>query len=386
MRRPTLALLLICGALLGASTPGLLAQSPGGSTLTRTEAEALTQRLWSERRRQLQKDCDAELKAKTVRRGSESMRFLAKRFGSAPPGGHALFISLHGGGGAPAALNDSQWRNQIRLYQPKEGWYVAPRAPGNTWNLWHEARIDPLLDRLIEDFVIARKVDPNRVNLMGYSAGGDGVYQLAPRMADRFAAASMMAGHPNDASPLGLRNLPFAIFVGAEDAAYDRNKVAKAWGQRLDELAKKDPKGYRHRTTLYPGLGHWMKRKDAVALPYMAKRVRNPWPKTVVWFQDDVVHERFYWLALPHGDAAKGQLIRGSVEGQTIRLEAEGVKTIILRLNDALIDLDRPVVVFRDGKKRFEGRVPRTRSAIATSLRQRSDPKSVAFALLSISE
>ena len=28
-----------------------------------------------------------------------------------------------------------------------------------------------------------------------------------------FAAAAMMAGHPNDASPLGLRNLPFMIFM-----------------------------------------------------------------------------------------------------------------------------------------------------------------------------
>ena len=68
--------------------------------------------------------------------------------------------------------------------------------------------------------------NPDKVYLMGYSAGGDGVYQLAPRMADRFAAASMMAGHPGNASPLGLRNLPFAIFSGADDAAYNRNKVA----------------------------------------------------------------------------------------------------------------------------------------------------------------
>ena len=61
---------------------------------------------------------------------------------------------------------------------------------------------------------------------MGYSAGGDGVYQLAPRMADRLAVASMMAGHPNDASPLGLRNIGFAIHVGALDSGYNRNKVA----------------------------------------------------------------------------------------------------------------------------------------------------------------
>ncbi|MEM7298333.1 MAG: hypothetical protein AAF391_08720 [Bacteroidota bacterium] len=53
---------------------------------------------------------------------------------------------------------------------------------------------------------------------MGYSAGGDGVYQLAPRMADSLAAAAMMAGHPNDASPLGLRNIGFTLHMGGKDA------------------------------------------------------------------------------------------------------------------------------------------------------------------------
>ena len=53
-------------------------------------------------------------------------------------------------------------------------------------------------------------VNPNRVYIMGRSAGGDGIYQVAPRMADRFAAAAMSAGHPNEASHLCLRNIAFA--------------------------------------------------------------------------------------------------------------------------------------------------------------------------------
>ena len=108
---------------------------------------------------------------------------------------------MHGGGGAPARLNDSQWRNQINLYQPKEGVYLAPRAPTNTWNLWHQGHIDAFFQRIIENSIVFEGVDPNRVYIMGYSAGGDGVYQLAPRMSDRFAAASMMAGHPNETQP-----------------------------------------------------------------------------------------------------------------------------------------------------------------------------------------
>jgi hypothetical protein len=46
-------------------------------------------------------------------------------------------------------------------------------------------------------------------------------------MADRWAAAAAMAGHPNDADPKGLRNVSFAIDVGARDDAYDRNEVAR---------------------------------------------------------------------------------------------------------------------------------------------------------------
>ena len=115
-------------------------------------------------------------------------------------------------------------------------------APVDAWNMWHVGQVDTLFDRLIETYVATGEVDPDRVYLLGYSAGGDGVYQLAPRMADRFAAASMMAGHPNDASPLGLRNLPFAIFMGGEDGAYDRNKIAARWGETLDALLQKSAK------------------------------------------------------------------------------------------------------------------------------------------------
>ena len=61
----------------------------------------------------------------------------------------------------------------------QEGIYLAPRAPTNTWNLWHQGHIDRMFMRLIENTVALQDVNPNRVYLMGYSAGGDGVYQVA---------------------------------------------------------------------------------------------------------------------------------------------------------------------------------------------------------------
>jgi hypothetical protein len=275
-------------------------------------------------------------------------------------------------------VNDQQWQNQIRLYQPANSLYIAPRAPTNTWNLWHESHIDDLFDRLIEDAIVLDGVDPNHVYIMGYSAGGDGVYQLAPRMADRLAAASMMAGHPNDASPLGLRNIGFTIHVGALDNGYNRNKVAGEWKDKLDVLQKDDPNGYEHEVQLHDGRAHWMNLEDKVAVDWMLKFTRNPNPDKVVWKQGNAVHSRFYWLATPKDDAKKGQLIIASRNGQTIDIEkTEDVKKVIVRLNDAMVDLDQPITITMDKKELFRGTLSRTIEQLHTTLNERGDPELV---------
>jgi len=322
-------------------------------------------------------------KARAIRLDGKTLRWESRWFGNAPAGARSLWISLHGGGNTSPAVNDGQWRNQIRLYEPREGIYVAPRGPTDTWNLWHEPHIDAMLQRLIDAEVAIDGVDPNRVYILGYSAGGDGVWQLAPRMADRYAAAATMAGHPGDASLASLRNLPFAIFMGGDDGAYDRNKHAVEKTAELARLHAADAGGYTSMSRIYPGLPHWMDRKDAEALPWMAAYTRDPWPRRVVWVQDDVTSDRFYWLRLPTEHAAKaGDRIDAVVDGQTIALTGAVPAGMILRLSDKLVDLDRPVTVTVNGKRVFRHRVPRTAAAIRTSLLERADAASAASALL----
>jgi hypothetical protein len=310
--------------------------------------------------------------------GKLEMPFAYAVFGDKPVGGRSLFISMHGGGNAAKRVNDQQWENQKRLYKPAEGVYLAPRAPTNTWNLWHEPHVDRMFARLIEDLIVLEDVDPNRVYLMGYSAGGDGVYQLAPRMADRFAAASMMAGHPNDASPLGLRNLPFAIHVGANDGGYKRNAVAREWGVKLDELRKADPEGYVHVVKLHAGKGHWMDREDAEAVPWMTQFTRNPLPTKVVWKQGATTHDRFYWLAVPNGTAKVGAEVVASYDGQAVTIEkVTGVERLIVRLDDRMLDLDKPVSIVGAGRTLWRGVAPRTVGVLARTLAERGDPAGV---------
>lgn len=370
-------------------TPYLFAEaSPSKDdreAISKAQAEQRVTQLWQQQAKALASKLAAELKAGAIKHGNHELRLLEKTFGDKPADGHSLWIALHGGGGTTAEINDRQWQRHLTLYEPAEGIYVAPRGPTDTWNLWHQGHVDPLLDRLIAAYVVTRAVNPNRVYLMGYSAGGDGVYQLAPRMADRFAAAAMMAGHPNDARPEGLRNLPFMIFMGGEDTAYNRNTVAKEWGEKLAALRDADPTGYPHQVTIYDGLGHWMEKRDAAALPWMATHTRNPWPKRIVWRQDDVLGERFYWLRVEHGAAKPGAQITATIDGQTITLQSEDLKQVTLQLCDALIDLDQPLTVIANGQLVFEGRVARTPSAIEQSLTERADPFAVATALLKVS-
>ena len=355
-------------------------QSFAQQPLTKEEAEEAFEILWEDMKQQIAASRQEALDARVITVDGVSMKFDYKIFGEPVEGKRSLYISMHGGGGTTPEVNDQQWENQKGLYEPEEGIYLAPRAPSNDWNLWHKPHIDPLFDYLISTLVVLENVDPNRVYLMGYSAGGDGVYQLAPRMADRFAAAAMMAGHPNDAEPYGLRNIGFTIHMGGQDKAYNRNTVAKEWGEWLEKLQEADPEGYKHWVAIYPTYGHWMNRVDRAAVPWMAKFVRDPYPNRVVWRQDDVTHTRFYWLGIREEDQQARATVIASYEDQTIQIEQSDVKVLKIRLKDEMVDLDQPIKVVFGEKVLFSGKVERTIETMAAALQERQDPASVFYA------
>ncbi|KAA8473975.1 hypothetical protein BDE36_1652 [Arcticibacter tournemirensis] len=372
MRVLVVFLLIISCSVTAQTTKPVL--SAAGYGLTKKQADELGSRLWQACLKSLSTQLKSEWDSRELRVGDHSLKFKYKVSGQKPADGRSLYISMHGGGNATQELNDQQWNNQIRLYSPSEGVYVAPRAPTNTWNLWHEAHIDTLFYRLIEAAVAFEGVNPNKVYLMGYSAGGDGTYQLAPRMADRWAAAAMMAGHPNETSPLGLRNIGFTIHMGALDSAYKRNDIARRWSVILDSLSKDDPGGYKHFVQLHEGRGHWMNREDSVAVPWMAAFRRNPLPARVVWKQDDVNHLSFYWLAVPRKSVKTGGEIVASYKGNEIDVAKNYSDTLIIRLNDKMVDLDKPVKLNYLGKQIFKGKLQRKVSVIKKTIDERKDP------------
>ena len=273
--------------------------------------------------------------------------------GGAIGAGRPLFIGMHGGGGCPAEVNDSQWENHTHLYShgpiksgatlPRGAVWVAPRSPVDAWNMWWLDHMDAVLQALAWLFVAAGadsagvhdgnkgggkaatstrgplppRIDPSRVHLTGYSAGGDGAYQLGQRCADRLAGLMACAGHPNGAPLDNLRNT-FTVFAcGANDGAYGRNAVTAEYLQRLstlqqgDAAAAADPSSataYPHAGEVAVGFGHWMGRREAHYFGAMAaaRRAAN----------HTIVGKRFEWLLVPSLCPSLSQSALASTAGE----------------------------------------------------------------------
>jgi poly(3-hydroxybutyrate) depolymerase len=369
--------------------PALETQGFATAPLSAAESEAARQLIWAERTAWVKSEWGAQWTGKRLAIGGLQMRFDYRVYGAKPAAGYDFYISMHGGGDAAASVNDQQWQNQIILYQPP-GVYLAPRAPTDAWNMWHRDHIDAFFDRLIHLAVAYQEVNPERVYLMGYSAGGDGAYQMIPRMADRWAAGAMMAGYPNAASPVNLRNIGMTLHVGGQDAAYDRNTLAVDFGKRIQKLQDADPGFYKYQVKVYPDKGHWMDQLDSEAVPWMRAFTRVPHPKKVVWLQDTTVGSpiaatdpkvkdppvqwRFHWVGRPDRKTAPRQgSITASIQGQDVRVEQTNLDSVEIGLNDKLLDLSLPVAFYWKGAKVHEGPVPRTALALYRSVDARGD-------------
>ena len=314
----------------------------------------------------------------TITHDSIRLACACRVFGNAPKEGRSLYISMHGGGHCPKEVNDEQWMNQIYLYEPTEGVYIAPRAPWNTSDLWHRKGLDELLEDVIRACVVFEGVNPNKVYLLGYSAGGDGVWRLAPRMADKWAAASMMAGHPGEAEQINLMNTPYMIWMGENDHYYDRNILAKEKAQVMDSLSAAHPGKYIHSNNIIEGKGHWMDRVDTAALGWMAQYRRNPYPKQIIWRQEFVTREHFYWLGAPSDEVEQGKTVTAHIEGNDIHIGKCDYTRLTIYLNDNLVDLDKKVTVYHNGKKIARVKPRRTIANLYNTLNLRND-RSYAF-------
>lgn len=302
------------------------------ATLTSNEAiDEARAKIWEDYLAEIRADetRKAEVENLVMEYGEVSMKYGLQEKGTADENGYPLYIALHGGGSSDTPdINDSQWSQMAMYYNKKvkNGIYVNPRGVRDTWDTHGNPESYPLYDRLIENMIAFYNVDPNRVYLLGFSAGGDGVYMITPRMTDRFAAANMSAGHPNGVNFTNLYNMPIQLQVGMLDTAYNRHTATAEYDAVLYSLAQTYGGGYDHSTLIHVQYAHnfydnkslkqeviadpaaWLATGDTTsvevnpcAIDYLDQYTREALPERVIWDLTTRAELRevdsFYWLS-----------------------------------------------------------------------------------------
>ena len=322
-------------------------------------------------------DLKADFDARQVRSEKHLSHYTVKTVGTRPVNGWALFIAMHGGGGAPQELNDSQWRAMQRYYRdhPEAGGYlyVALRAPNNEWNGFYAGYVYPLIQNLLQQFQLFGDVDPNKKFIMGYSHGGYGAFAIGPKMPDYFAAIHASAAAPADgAGPVTLRNTVFSTMVGGKDTMYGRYN-------RIQNFDKEVVKLRGDRTDIYPvsvsiiadhphsGLPD----RDKIAEMYPA--VRNPVPRELTWRLSDRVIRDFFWLHVPVPEPGAELDVTCRDNRLTVAATTNLPAASVL-LDSRLVDFKQPVVLELNGKTSKRKLQPSLRTLCET-IQRRGDPE-----------
>ena len=192
--------------------------------------------------------------------GKTTMKVRTRVVGKPEGEGYPLFLIYHGGGYDPNdQYNESQWEGMIDRYDDVPGIYCSIRSVSDnetSGQIFSTNVSWKFYDRIIENCILYMNASPNKVYIVGYSAGGNGVYQIAPRITDRLAAANMTAGHPEGIDLTNLYNLPFYLQVGELDSAYNRNTITVEYAQKLDGLAALYGGGYYYKCFVHSGKAH----------------------------------------------------------------------------------------------------------------------------------
>ena len=352
--------------------------APRLERLLRANEPAVRQAAWQAyRSAPIHEALRADFEARRVRSGNVESPFTTKTVGTRPTNGWGLVIAMHGGGGAPKQVNDSQWVVMQRHYRdhPEQGGYhyVALRAPNDEWNGFYADYVYPLIATLIRQHLLFADVDPNRVVILGYSHGGYGAFAIGPKMPDRFAAIHASAAAPTDGEMTArtLRSTRFSCMVGEKDVAYGRIERDRRFADTVRELRGERDDIYPVGIQIIPDNGHTgLPDRDKLAelLPHR----RNPVPRALSWEQTDGVIRDFFWVGTD--TPAKGQSIEAACDGNRVTLTTKNVSQARVGLDARLVNFGKPVTLVVNGTTREVRVQPRLRTLCA-SLLERGDPE-----------
>ncbi|MGM9551502.1 MAG: LamG-like jellyroll fold domain-containing protein [Clostridia bacterium] len=291
-----------------------------------------------------------EFNDKAIVCGDVTMKYTMNVMGVEPLEGYPVYIALHGGGGSDTPdLNDSQWKAMQTYYKGSVecGIYIAPRGVRDTWDTHFNPESYYCYMRLLENLSIYYNINPDRIYLVGYSAGGDGVYQITARMADFFAAANMSAGHPNGVDLTNVKNMPLYLQCGELDDSYGRNEETVKYGENENVAGVFIHKNKPHN---FVDNGSNMQLitdgtyKDTNAIRLVSKHTRNPYPEKIEWNMSLKKDDLFYYVE----SAANEGMVTVERNGNTFIVTGD---VDAIYVNESFIDCTKPIKVIYNGEE-----------------------------------
>jgi predicted esterase len=157
-----------------------------------------------------------------------------------------LILFLHGSGerGRPLrALEGQGPLGSINAGHALPFIVVSPLCPNGQW--WSPEGLSRVLDQVEASY----RVDATRIYVTGVSMGGFGVYDVAARYPQRFAAMAVLSGGGEPATAERLKTVPAWIFHGADD-----DQILPRYSAAIADAMKKE--GAEVKLTILPGVGH----------------------------------------------------------------------------------------------------------------------------------
>ena len=318
---------------------------------------------------------------------------------------YPLILALHGM--RQGALSYLQYLERILGAEVENFIIAAPQDYKGTWfSVSRAEAAEPVA--ILEALRRRYHVDTDRAYVNGYSMGGHGAFMTAVLYTDWFASAIPLAGTfttPNtpETKPTLLPNLagfPMLLVWGERDTRNRHQHDTRLGGiaglnrALRAELPEMGVSGVEFVELEGRGHGDVIPPRERF-VHYLQLRRDNNRKSISHWFRFPA-QGRMGWLRQTQfaGEPWEGQLvvrvrpgadvhdyarrtvrrklglIEGHIEGQTIRIRMQHTRQAEVLLHDGLVDLSRPITLYRGRKKLFEGPVEPKITTLLTLARE----------------
>ncbi len=254
-----------------------------------------------------------------------------------------------------------------------DAWVVPPRRDGDGPNMDTLASI--VMDA-VRDACLRYPVDPDHVYVQGISQTGFWTWWLATYAPDRWAAAAPVGAVTWHVRPniVNAVRVPVYVLHGTNDPTCrfeEADSAVKALRELGGDVDFRPTDGGGHMDGVFVRFGEiW---------PEMRKRRRDAYPKQFERRLVSGARPDAFWLRA-EGVAAKGFnpwappcRVAGTIDGQTLRVEASGCERVVVLVATGMVDVAEPVTIVLNGKKKWSGRLePDARAALDVA-RERGD-------------